>query len=146
MGEFHFSRYSGTGWEDAILKMKAGGIDIIATYIFGSILKRKRVSGIGKIIEIYCILHLFVRNIKYIYSFRIGPWAHGNIPKWQGILDWLLRNKTYYQNVPKSRFLQKLLHQISKSSATSQIDRSYLFGIRERILSPNSYPTPRNVF
>jgi len=34
MGEFHFSRYPGAGWDQEILKMKAGGVQIISTYIF----------------------------------------------------------------------------------------------------------------
>lgn len=34
MGEFHFSRYSSDFWEDELLKMKAGGISIVATYVF----------------------------------------------------------------------------------------------------------------
>jgi len=34
MGEFHFSRYPETDWEEEILKMKAGGVQIIASYIF----------------------------------------------------------------------------------------------------------------
>ncbi len=34
MGEFHFSRYPRAQWEEEILKMKAGGIDIVSTYIF----------------------------------------------------------------------------------------------------------------
>src|SRR5580698_7245003 len=34
MGEFHFSRYPEADWEEEILKMKAGGVQIIASYIF----------------------------------------------------------------------------------------------------------------
>jgi hypothetical protein len=34
MGEFHFARYPEAYWEEEILKMKAGGIQIISTYIF----------------------------------------------------------------------------------------------------------------
>ena len=34
MSEFHYSRYAADQWEDAILKIKAGGITILATYIF----------------------------------------------------------------------------------------------------------------
>lgn len=34
MGEFHFSRYPSDLWEDEIKKMKAGGITIIASYLF----------------------------------------------------------------------------------------------------------------
>ncbi|HEY6332836.1 MAG TPA: beta-galactosidase, partial [Blastocatellia bacterium] len=34
MGEFHYSRYPAAFWEDELLKMKAGGVQIVATYIF----------------------------------------------------------------------------------------------------------------
>lgn len=33
-GECHYSRVSENQWEDTILKMKMGGINILATYIF----------------------------------------------------------------------------------------------------------------
>lgn len=33
-GEFHFSRYPRTYWPEAIQKMKAGGINMVATYVF----------------------------------------------------------------------------------------------------------------
>src|SRR5579883_2685800 len=34
MGEFQYSRYPAEHWEEEILKMKAGGLRIISTYIF----------------------------------------------------------------------------------------------------------------
>src|SRR5512145_3536365 len=34
MGEFHYSRYPAEEWRDELLKMKAGGIDIAASYVF----------------------------------------------------------------------------------------------------------------
>jgi len=34
MGEFHYSRYPASEWRGELLKMKAGGIDILATYVF----------------------------------------------------------------------------------------------------------------
>ena len=34
MGEFHYSRYPEDRWEEEILKMKAGGVQIISTYVF----------------------------------------------------------------------------------------------------------------
>ena len=37
MGEFHFSRYPAEQWEEEILKMKAGGISVIPTYVFWNI-------------------------------------------------------------------------------------------------------------
>jgi hypothetical protein len=34
MGEFHYSRYPENEWREELLKMKAGGVDIVATYVF----------------------------------------------------------------------------------------------------------------
>src|ERR1035438_8906538 len=34
MAEIHFSRYPERYWEEEILKMKAGGVSIIAPYVF----------------------------------------------------------------------------------------------------------------
>ena len=33
MGEMHFSRYPRKNWEEELLKMKAGGIDIVSLYV-----------------------------------------------------------------------------------------------------------------
>ena len=41
IGEFHFSRYPAQYWEESIKKMKAGGINVIATYVFWNIHERK---------------------------------------------------------------------------------------------------------
>ena len=34
MGEFHYSRCPEGEWRDELLKMKAGGMDIVSTYVF----------------------------------------------------------------------------------------------------------------
>lgn len=34
IGEFHYSRYPHQYWEEEIKKMKAGGITVVATYVF----------------------------------------------------------------------------------------------------------------
>src|SRR5687767_11656811 len=41
VGEFHYCRYPVENWEESILKMKAGGINVIATYVFWNIHERK---------------------------------------------------------------------------------------------------------
>ena len=33
-GEFHFSRMSDERWEDELIKMKLGGINVVTTYVF----------------------------------------------------------------------------------------------------------------
>src|SRR5580658_5806122 len=34
MGEFHYARFAPSQWRTELLKMKAGGIDIVSTYVF----------------------------------------------------------------------------------------------------------------
>ena len=34
VGEFHFSRYPSAEWRDELLKMKAGGLNTVSTYVF----------------------------------------------------------------------------------------------------------------
>jgi hypothetical protein len=89
MGEFHFSRYPEKYWEEEILKMKAGGIQIISTYIFW--IHQEEVEGqfiwsgqrnLRRFVE------LCGKHGLYVYP-RIGPWAHGEVRN-GGFPDWLL--------------------------------------------------------
>jgi len=41
MGEIHFSRLPHEYWEEEILKMKSGGINVISTYVFWNIHEEK---------------------------------------------------------------------------------------------------------
>ena len=89
MGEMHFSRYPRKYWEEELLKMKAGGIDIVSLYVIwihheeergiwdftGSRDLRLFVETLGK-----CGLKMFL---------RIGPWAHGEVRN-GGFPDWLM--------------------------------------------------------
>ncbi|MBD8985591.1 MAG: glycosyl hydrolase family 35, partial [Bacteroides cellulosilyticus] len=44
MGEFHYSRYPAEQWEEQILKIKAGGVNVIPTYVFWNI--HEEVEGV----------------------------------------------------------------------------------------------------
>jgi len=79
IGEFHFSRYPSEMWEDEIKKMKAGGITIIASYLFWIYHEEKEGDfdfrgdkDVGKFLEL-CQKH----NMPVIL--RIGPWCHGEV-------------------------------------------------------------------
>ena len=90
MGEFHFSRYPAELWEEELLKMKAAGIDIVATYIFW--IHHEEVEGEWDWSGRRCLrgfAELCARNGLYLYP-RIGPWAHGECRN-GGFPDWLLR-------------------------------------------------------
>lgn len=88
MGEFHFSRYPQQYWEEAILKMKAGGINIIATYVFWILHEpnENRFNWEGdrnlKAFAALCAKH------KIWLVVRIGPYGHGEIRN-GAMPDWL---------------------------------------------------------
>lgn len=89
MGEFHFSRWMPEKWEEALLKMRAGGVEIVATYVFWIHHEEKKnewdFSGcrdIRKFLEI-------CKKIEMPVWLRIGPWAHGECRN-GGFPDWLV--------------------------------------------------------
>jgi beta-galactosidase len=92
MGEFHYSRVPANEWEDEILKMKAAGVEIIATYVFW--IHHEEVEGefdwTGER-DLRHFVELCGKHGLYVYP-RIGPWAHGEVRN-GGFPDWLL-NKT----------------------------------------------------
>ena len=88
MGEFHYSRYPAEQWEEEILKMKAGGVNVLPTYVFWSL--HEEVEGqfrwdgqrdVRRFIEL-CKKHDMAVII------RIGPFCHGEIRS-GGLPDWL---------------------------------------------------------
>jgi hypothetical protein len=97
MGEFHFSRYPKEGWEEALLKMKAGGIEVIATYIFW--IHHEEQKSVWKWDE-NCDLRFFASLCQKHNLFlfvRIGPWCHGEVRN-GGHPDWLLEKCRLRQN------------------------------------------------
>ncbi len=89
MGEFHFSRYPQKYWEEELLKMKAGGVQIIATYIFW--IHHEEIEGqfdwSGQK-DLRTFVELCGRLGLYVFP-RIGPWVHGEVRN-GGFPDWLL--------------------------------------------------------
>ncbi len=89
MGEFHFSRYPQASWEQELRKMKAGGINIAATYIFW--IHHEEIEGqfdwsgdrsLRHFAELCATVGLFCYP-------RLGPWVHGEARN-GGFPDWLL--------------------------------------------------------
>jgi hypothetical protein len=108
MGEFHFSRWHPNQWEEALLKMKAGGIQIVATYVFWIHHEEKQDEwdftgsrNLRGFLEI-------CKKIEMPLWLRIGPWAHGEcrnggFPDWIAIRDFPTRedNEKYLTCVRK---------------------------------------------
>lgn len=99
MGEFHYSRYPESQWEKEILKMKAGGIQIVSTYIFWihheEIEGRFDWSGQRNLRN---FVELCERHGMYVWI-RVGPWDHGEVRN-GGLPDWLIEKTATRENKP----------------------------------------------
>jgi hypothetical protein len=89
MGEFHYARYPAPEWREELRKMKAGGIDIVATYVFW--IHHEEIEGqwdwsgdrnLRQFVETAaeCGLKVIV---------RAGPWCHGEVRS-GGLPDWVV--------------------------------------------------------
>lgn len=94
MGEFHYSRYPAEYWNESLLKMKAGGIDVVSTYVFWIHHEEKQGKydwsgnkNLRRFLEL-CGRH----GLKVML--RIGPWVHGECRN-GGFPDWLV-----HMNIP----------------------------------------------
>ena len=97
MGEFHFSRYAESQWEEEILKMKAGGIQVISAYIFW--IHHEEVEGqfdwTGQR-DLRHFVELCGKHGMYVWI-RVGPWAHGEVRN-GGLPDWLIQETPTREN------------------------------------------------
>jgi beta-galactosidase len=100
MGEFHYARYPAEDWEREILKMKAGGIQIVSAYVFW--IHHEEIEGrfdwsgqrdLRRFVEIAAKAGMYV-------WVRVGPWNHGEVRN-GGLPDWVLRNGPVRGNDPR---------------------------------------------
>ncbi|MCX5360066.1 beta-galactosidase [Streptomyces sp. NBC_00124] len=87
-GEFHYTRYPAGEWEEELLKMKAGGVTVVASYVIWihheEIEGRVRFDGdrdLRRFAE-HCARH----GLDFIP--RIGPWVHAEVRN-GGLPDWV---------------------------------------------------------
>lgn len=77
MGEFHFTRYPRAQWEQEIVKMKAGGVNVLPTYIFWGLHEEEE----GKFCwsgnkDLRHFIELCKKHDMPVIV-RIGPFCHG---------------------------------------------------------------------
>jgi beta-galactosidase len=106
MGEFHYSRYPQNEWREELLKMKAGGVDIVATYVFW--IHHEEVEGqfdwsgrrsLRRFIET-------AHDVGLKAVVRCGPWCHGEVRN-GGLPDWILE-KGWKTRSDDSNYLAKV--------------------------------------
>jgi hypothetical protein len=114
-GEFHFSRYPDDYWEEAILKMRAGGITILATYVFWMIHEEfegafnwEGSNDLRRFVELCASLEMDL-------IVRIGPFCHGEIRN-GALPDWLIAKPLVLRsNDPLYlRYVDRLYQQIGR--------------------------------
>jgi len=116
MGEMHYSRVPQAEWRDELLKMKTGGVDIVATYVFW--IHHEEIEGqwdwsgqrdLKKFLQTCNEL-----GLKVIV--RCGPWCHGEVRN-GGFPDWVVAHKDWKLRSTDTNFLAavKILYgEISK--------------------------------
>lgn len=113
MGELHFSRVRKDLWEDRILKMKACGVNVIATYLFWN--HHEEIEGQfdwENEKDLRSFIKLCQKHQLYVVP-RLGPWSHGEARN-GGTPDWILQKKylkdrsndIVYQNYVRRYFAQ----------------------------------------
>ena len=87
-GEFHYSRMDACRWEDEIIKMRMGGINIVSTYLFWNHIEEEEgnfdFSGRR---DLRRFVELCGKHGLYVIL-RIGPFDHGEVRN-GGLPDWL---------------------------------------------------------
>jgi hypothetical protein len=90
MGEFHYSRYPRAQWEEELLKMKAAGVNIVASYVIW--IHHEEIEGQFdwtdqrdlRAFALLCAKH------GLLLEPRIGPWAHAEARN-GGLPDWVVK-------------------------------------------------------
>lgn len=137
MGEFHYSRYPQQYWKESVYKMKAGGVDIVSTYVFW--IHHEEVENVYDFTG-QRNLRRFAETVKECgmkMFLRVGPWCHGEARN-GGFPDWLLKKEyeprtndaRYFEEVRKyyaeiSRHVSGLFHQDGGPIIGIQIENEY---------------------
>ena len=104
MGEMHYSRVPRTEWRDELLKMKAGGVDIVATYVFW--IHHEEIEGqwdwsgqrdLKKFLQT-------CQDVGLKAVVRCDPWCHGEVRN-GGIPDWVMAHKDWKTRSTDTNFL-----------------------------------------
>ena len=115
MGEIHYSRFPNQYWEEQILKMKAGGINVIATYVFWNIHEwDEGVFDWTSDKDLRAFLKLCQKHNMFT-MIRIGPFCHGEIRN-GGLPDWLYGRPFEVRSNDEGYlfYVKRLYHNIAK--------------------------------
>ncbi len=87
-GEIHYSRLPRSRWEERLRLMKAGGITVVACYVFW--IHHEQTEGEARFdgnLDVAAFVRLCA-SVGLDVVLRIGPWAHGEVRN-GGFPDWV---------------------------------------------------------
>ena len=115
MGEFHFSRYPCEQWEEEIVKMKAGGVNVLPTYVFWAL--HEEVEGQFRWDGQRDLRRFLLLCKKHDMPviIRIGPFCHGEMRS-GALPDWLFAKPLEIRsNDPEYlKYVKRLYGEIAK--------------------------------
>jgi len=99
MGEFHYTRFPHQYWEEQLLKMKAAGVNVVATYVIWQHHEEKPgVFDWSGDRDLRHFIELAHKHGLYVYL-RPGPWAHAEV-RFGGLPDWVVDSTPTRGNDP----------------------------------------------
>ncbi|HEX3075307.1 MAG TPA: beta-galactosidase [Lachnospiraceae bacterium] len=106
MGEIHYSRYPKQYWRESLYKMKAGGVEVVSSYVIWihheEIEKEYDFTGNKDLREFITAC----KDCGLSLVLRIGPWSHAEVRN-GGFPDWLLR-KDYEVRTNDAGYLEEV--------------------------------------
>ena len=104
MGEIHYSRIPAEEWKQELQKMKAGGVTIIANYVFWNHVEEE--EGIFNWSGQRSLRHFLelCKEEGLPVVLRIGPFCHGEA-RGGGIPDWIVARKDIQLRTEDPKFL-----------------------------------------
>ncbi|MBQ9939642.1 MAG: beta-galactosidase [Oscillospiraceae bacterium] len=127
MGELHYSRVPRQNWREELLKMKAGGIDVVASYVFW--IHHEENEGCFDFSDnrdIRSFIELCLET-GLEFCLRIGPWAHGECRN-GGFPDWLCEKCAGQLRSEKEPYFGYVCRYIK--NVAEQVKNLPLFGIQ----------------
>ena len=99
MGEFHFSRYPESEWEEELLKMKTADVNIVASYVIWN--HHEEIKGQFDWSEQRDLRSFSKLCAKHgmLMVLRIGPWDHAEVRN-GGLPGWVLKQGPTRVNEP----------------------------------------------
>ena len=103
-GEFHYTRMDDRRWEDELIKMRMGGVNVVSTYLFWNHIEEEEgVFDFSGRRDLRRFVELCKKHGLYVIL-RVGPFDHGEVRN-GGLPDWLY-GKPFEVRTTNPEFLQ----------------------------------------